>query len=240
MLDTQIHETVMKRILREIYQHQQLQSQLVFKGGTCLYFFYDLPRFSTDLDFSFHQQADVEQVPRVDLAKIVSQNLEIKRDEDKRFTWLWIGSFDKGKQKVKVEVNKRRFSDTYTEHEFYGLTVRSLDLESMFAHKLCAVTDRKKLVNRDLYDTWWLLTKNVAINNQIVQERTGQSVADYLLVVKSYIRKNVSHSHVLQGLGEVLAEPQKDWARDHLLDELFFELELRIEVERGGGRNYPG
>lgn len=232
MLDTQNHETIMKRILREIYQHSLLQSQLVFKGGTCLYFFYDLPRFSTDLDFSFHTETDVGQVPRSDLAQIVIKHLEIKSDEDKRFTWLWLGSFNKGKQKVKVEVNKRKFSDTYTEHEFYGLTVRSLDLQSMFAHKLCAITDRKKMVNRDLYDTWWLLTKNAPINKQIVHERMGKSVEEYLVIVGKYVQKHVDETHILEGLGEVLSQPQKDWVRDHLLKELLFELQIRIEAER--------
>lgn len=229
MLDVQNHETIMKRILREIYQHPQLQSQLVFKGGTCLYFFHDLPRFSTDLDFSFHNKTEIVQVPRDDLATIVDKHLELKSDEDKRFTWLWLGSFNKGKQKVKVEVNKRKFNDTYTQHEFYGLTVRTLDLPSMFAHKLCAVTDRKKMVNRDLYDTWWLLTKNAPISQQIIQERMGKSVKEYLMMVKKYVQQNVNETHILQGLGEVLSQPQKDWARDHLLKELLFELELRVE-----------
>jgi len=35
MLDAQTHEVLMKRILRDIYQDTSLQSQLVFKGGTC-------------------------------------------------------------------------------------------------------------------------------------------------------------------------------------------------------------
>lgn len=232
ILDTQNHETNMKRILREIYQHPKLQSQLIFKGGTCLYFFYNLPRFSTDLDFSFHNKADIDQVPRSDLTKIVSKHLSIKSEEDKRFTWLWVGSFDKDKQKVKVEVNKRRFSDTYAEYEFYGLIVRGLDLSSMFAHKLCAITDRKKLVNRDLYDTWWLLTQNAPIRDQIIKERMEQTVGECLKTVIDYIKKNANNTHILQGLGEVLNQPQKNWARDHLLKELLFELKMRSESKR--------
>lgn len=232
MLDTQAHETSMKRILREIYHHPQLQSQLVFKGGTCLYFFHDLPRFSTDLDFSFHNQVEISEVSRDDLSQIINKHLEIKNDKDKRFTWLWLGSFDKGKQKVKVEVNKRKFGDTYAYHEFYGLTARTLDVQSMFAHKLCAVTDRKKLVNRDLYDAWWLLTKNSPISKQIVYERMGKSVKNYLEIVKKHINKYADKVHILHGLGELLSTSQKDWVRDHLLKELLFELQLRIESER--------
>lgn len=231
MLDTKNHELIMKRILLDIYKHPQLQSQLVFKGGTCLYYFFGLPRFSTDLDFSFHQESSQESVDREAITNIIANYLVIKSNEDKRFTWLWVGSHQEDRQKVKVEVNKRKFSDSYTEHEFYGLTVRTLDLASMFAHKLCAITDRKSLVNRDLYDTWWLLKQSAPIKPEIIQERTDLLVGEYLKRVKAYIEKNVDRIHILQGLGEVLAQSQKDWVRDHLLEELLRELELKIELE---------
>ncbi len=231
MLNLQNHELMMKRILLDIFKHPQLQSKLVFKGGTCLYFFFDLPRFSTDLDFSYHQEAQQESADREAITIIVANYLEIKANEDKRFTWLWVGSHQEGKQKVKVEVSKRKYSDSYTEHEFYGLTIRTLDLASMFAHKLCAITDRKEMVNRDLFDSWWLLKQTTPIKPEIIHERTNLSVKEYLVEVKTYIEKNVNQNHILQGLGELLTQPQKDWARDHLLEELLRELELRIGVE---------
>jgi predicted nucleotidyltransferase component of viral defense system len=37
--------------LRDVYADASIASLLGFKGGTCAYFFYDLPRFSVDLDF---------------------------------------------------------------------------------------------------------------------------------------------------------------------------------------------
>ncbi|MBF0106892.1 MAG: hypothetical protein HQM16_16390 [Deltaproteobacteria bacterium] len=37
-----------------------------------------------------------------------------------------------------------------------------MTLSCLFAHKLCAIADRKKMANRDLYDAWqnmdWLDT----------------------------------------------------------------------------------
>ena len=38
-------------ILKDIYADITINSLLGFKGGTCAYFFYNLPRFSVDLDF---------------------------------------------------------------------------------------------------------------------------------------------------------------------------------------------
>lgn len=60
MLDRSRHEILLKNILRDIYQHPVLQALLAFKVGTCLYLFYNLPRFSTDLDFCL--LSDVEEM----------------------------------------------------------------------------------------------------------------------------------------------------------------------------------
>ena len=50
MLNKKKHRQVMFEILRDIYR-SELGFYLGFKGGTMLYFFYNLNRFSVDLDF---------------------------------------------------------------------------------------------------------------------------------------------------------------------------------------------
>lgn len=52
MLDINKHKFYLIRILKDIYSDIELANGLGFKGGTALMFFYDLPRFSVDLDFS--------------------------------------------------------------------------------------------------------------------------------------------------------------------------------------------
>ena len=42
----------MVQILKEIYADIELANCLGFKGGTAMMFFYDLPRFSVDMDFN--------------------------------------------------------------------------------------------------------------------------------------------------------------------------------------------
>jgi len=42
----------MVQILKDIYSDIELSNCLGFKGGSALMFFYDLPRFSVDLDFN--------------------------------------------------------------------------------------------------------------------------------------------------------------------------------------------
>ncbi len=50
MLDKSKHGQILKNILRDIYTTTDLEARLIFKGGTCLYLFYGLDRFSVDLE----------------------------------------------------------------------------------------------------------------------------------------------------------------------------------------------
>ena len=102
----------------------------------------------------------------------------------------------------------------------------------MFAHKLCAVTDRRKMVNRDLFDSWWLLKQIAPIREEIIMERTGKNLPSYLEYLSEYIAKNVDRRHIVAGLGELLDGSQKDWVRDHLYDDLIAQIQLRIQAER--------
>jgi predicted nucleotidyltransferase component of viral defense system len=50
-MNTNQHKSYLVRILKDIYTDIELGGLLGFKGGTALMFFYQLPRFSVDLDF---------------------------------------------------------------------------------------------------------------------------------------------------------------------------------------------
>jgi len=53
MLYKEKHQLIMGQILKDIYSKEAISSSLGFKGGTCAWLFYNLPRFSVDLDFDF-------------------------------------------------------------------------------------------------------------------------------------------------------------------------------------------
>ena len=50
-LDTAKHKNILIKILKDIYTDATISPILGFKGGTAATFFYDLDRFSVDLDF---------------------------------------------------------------------------------------------------------------------------------------------------------------------------------------------
>jgi len=62
MFDTNKHKYFLVRILKDIYSDRLLSSVLGFKGGTAHMLFYNLPRFSVDLDFNLIDAEKSEEV----------------------------------------------------------------------------------------------------------------------------------------------------------------------------------
>ena len=223
MLDREHHEILLKKILADIYQDKNLGASIAFKGGTCLYLFYNLDRFSTDLDFN----VITDKLDEKAMTSILNRHLNIDQAISKRNTWFWIGGFEKGKQKIKVEISKRNYPDKYINQNFYGLTVPILSKDCMFTHKLCALTDRKKLQNRDVYDAFFMFQNGFEVNEEIIEIRTNKSSKEYFKDLVTFLKKNVKPNLILDGLGEVLNEKQKSWVKSNLFEKLLFELEIR-------------
>lgn len=223
MLDKQKHEQILKNILRDICTTTDLEAKLIFKGGTCLYLFYGLDRFSIDLDFNLIAEDFSDRL----ITDILSKYLIIDDQRNKYFTWIWVGSYEKDKHKVKVEINKRDYPDKYINKDFYGITIPTLSPDCMFAHKLCAILDRKKLQNRDLYDAHFMFTKQFDINEEIIKIRTGKTVKEYFADLINFIEKKVKPDTVLDGLGELLSNNQKNHVKATLIRDLLFDLKSR-------------
>jgi predicted nucleotidyltransferase component of viral defense system len=224
MLHVPKHEQVLKNILRDIYTNSNLQASLAFKGGTCLYMFYGLDRLSVDLDFNLR----TDDLDDASLNAIIEKHLQVVDRTDKHNTWFWLGSYEKAFQKVKVEISKRDYPDRYVNKDFYGLTVPIMEPSCMFAHKLCAITDRKKLQNRDLYDAHFMFSKGFDIDEEIIKLRTGKTTQEYFADLIPFIEQRVTSNNVLDGLGELLTDQQKDSVRATLKRDVLFDLNSRL------------
>ncbi|GHU09300.1 hypothetical protein FACS189431_7130 [Alphaproteobacteria bacterium] len=226
-LDTKLHNTKLRQIFQDIYADNELAAQVVFKGGTCLMFFYDIDRFSTDLDFDIRD--GVEKVSAARITKIVNKYLTVDSDREKRFTYFWHGSYGKGFMGVKVEINKRKHKQRIVYKDFMGLNVATLAPELMFAQKLCAITERTELQNRDLYDANFMFEQGWDIDQDVIAARQKKSVKEYLEYLTEYLDNDKIRTNILQGLGEVLVQPRKDWAKDCLVDSLLRQIKIRID-----------
>jgi hypothetical protein len=226
MLNITKHKVVLLNILREIFTDDELSGQIVFKGGTCLMLFYGLDRFSTDLDFDLRE--GVTEIVRERMTKIAAKYLTIDMAYNKHFTYYWSGSYESGLQRIKIEINKRPWPQDIENKDFYGLTIPTLAPDKMFAHKLVAITDRKVLQNRDLYDAHFMFSRGFGIDESIIRLRTGLTTVEYLQKLLDLLSEGKTKEDILFGLGEVLDDERKSWVKNNLVRELTAQVKMKM------------
>ncbi len=219
----------MGRILRDIYADVAIAPLLGFKGGTCAYFFYDLPRFSVDLDFDLLKtnDAEVQKFVFERVENILKQYGEIKDKQIKRFTLFFLLSYGDTDHNIKVEINVRQLMTNmkvyYEIKEYLGISMLVGKKDYLFASKLLALTLRTETAMRDIYDVWYFAKNNWEIDAQVIKTGTNKTTKDYLTDCIKTIEE-VKDSQILQGLGELLNEKEKAWVKNHLRSEVVFFL----------------
>lgn len=228
MLNKEKHRLIMGEIVREIYTDTTLAPLLGFKGGTCAYFFYGLTRFSVDLNFDLlTEDESVYGDVLSKITKIASEYGEILDATIKRFTIFVLLSYGKGEQHIKIEISIRNVLKNrrvyYELHDFAGISALVAKKDYSFAMKLVALTQRRELVMRDVYDIYFFGKNMWDIDVEIIKDRTGKSLSDYFDECVTAI-ENIENNRALEGLGELVDNKQKDWIRNNLKKEAIFQL----------------
>ncbi|MBU1164640.1 nucleotidyl transferase AbiEii/AbiGii toxin family protein [Patescibacteria group bacterium] len=229
-LNTTTHKNILIRILKDIYSDSSLGPLLGFKGGTAAYLFYNLDRFSVDLDFDLLDETKEQEVFEK-VKNIVKEYGTVKEKTNKRHTFFILLSYSEEAQNVKVEINKRSFGSQFEVKNYLGISMLVMLREDMFAHKLVAMTERAKTANRDIYDVYFFLNNNWGINKEIVARRTNMNFADYLKKCIEFV-ENVADRGILSGIGELINEKQKAWIKFKLRKNILFLLKLMLENEK--------
>ena len=220
---------MMGRILRDIYTDPAIAPLLGFKGGTCAYLFYGLPRFSVDLDFDLLMVSEEnKKMVSERVTEILEKYGTIKDSWIKHFTILKMLSYGERDYNIKIEISTREpFSDMrkkYRITDYLGIPVLTARKEYLFAGKLAALTLRKEMTARDIYDIHHFLKENWDIDGGVIKAITGKNTPEHLEKCISFIEK-IKDNQILQGLGELIgSEKEKQWIRDHLKDETVFLL----------------
>jgi len=229
MLNREKHQLVMGQILKDIYTDVTISSLLGFKGGTCAYFFYNLPRFSVDLDFDLLMVNDENQKMVFEkIVAILGKYGEVKDQYIKRFTVFALLSYGDDDHNIKVEINVRKLVENIQDHyemkEYLGISMFVAKKDYLFASKLSALTLRSETAMRDIYDIHYFAKSNWDINAEVIKERIGKINKEYLADCVVFIEK-LKDNQMLQGLGELVdSEKEKAWIRTHLKTDSIFML----------------
>lgn len=220
----------MIQILKGIYTDTAIAPFLGFKGGTAAYMFYELPRFSVDLDFDLLDEAK-EDVVFERVALIIKAYGQVKDACKKRFGILFVISYGNDDRNIKVEINRRNFGSRFELKSYFGISMLVMAREDMFANKLVAMGERLGKTNRDIFDCWYFLKNNWPVNKGIVEKRSGLSFKAFLQRCVDGLEKK-GDRNILSGMGELLDPKQKSWAKNNLRKDTIFLLKIMEESEK--------
>ncbi len=227
MTDLNKHKFLLVQILKDIYSDLGLSACLGFKGGTALMLFHDLPRFSVDLEFNLLCPGKEEEINEK-VREILTRYGTIFDEASKYHGMLVVLNYGVGERKLKIEISNRQFNDHYELRDFLGITVRVMVMPDMFAHKLCALLDRKLMAGRDLFDCWFFMSRRTPLNKEIVESRMKIPMSDYLQLCLDRL-EGLSDRGLLQGMGELMDEEMKTFVRTKLRTETIGLMKLYRE-----------
>ncbi|TSC83574.1 MAG: hypothetical protein G01um101416_1213 [Microgenomates group bacterium Gr01-1014_16] len=211
LTNKQVHPAFMRNLLKERLQFYVLQfisispwsKSLIFKGGTCLRFFFDLPRLSEDLDFDvlndphFNLVSFTEEISKHFVSTLQVRKFSTKIAGNGRTLYLKFPILDEiGLMLSPVESNilfvRLDFSPTIG-HSFaielstkstlnFSFIIQRYALPELMSGKIAAILKREKIEGitkqprvkgRDYYDLIWYLEKNIRPNWIYFAELTG-------------------------------------------------------------------
>ncbi|MEN9523962.1 MAG: hypothetical protein RL536_31 [Candidatus Parcubacteria bacterium] len=229
-LDYSKHKNILLQILKDIYSDTSIAPYLGFKGDTAAMMFYNLPRNSVDLDFDLLDESNENEVFEK-INEIVSHYGKITDSYMQRSNLRNVISYESGAQNIKVEVNRRQFGSKYEMKTYLGISMLVMAQEDMFAHKLMAMIERVGKTSRDIFDVQFFAKNNWPINKKIVEERSSLSFKKALEKAIGQL-ESLDNKHILDGLGELLSDSQKDSTRAKLKADTIFLLKVMHDNEK--------
>jgi len=227
MINTVKHRYYLTQLLKDFYSDAELGTSLGFKGGTALLLFHKLPRFSVDLDFNLliPEKSDIVYQK---IRKIVKKYGKIDDESQNFYGNLVVLDYGYTERKLKIDISHRKDNDQYEIKNLLGINIKVMTLTDMFSNKLCALLNRKQIVNRDIFDCWFLMNNRTAINQTLIEERTGKFLTEYLQDCIDAI-ENLPDISLLDGLGELVDHKTKTFIRNKLRSEILFLMRLYKE-----------
>jgi predicted nucleotidyltransferase component of viral defense system len=173
---------LMSLVLSSIFS--QVSGELVFKGGTYLWFFHRLPRASEDLDFTAIGEVDMDHIAGVLMDDLAAYGINaVRRDMDSPISFTtrlaMEGPIFDGVNPnfIRLEVSLRSdlarepvfasFRSPYT--DVPNFTVLGMDLVEVMTEKTRAMLRRSRA--RDMFDVHFLIGMGIPFDAELVRAK---------------------------------------------------------------------
>ena len=238
-----LHKSYLNRLLMEIVDRPILAHNVAFKGGTCATMLGFLDRFSVDLDFDILKNAD-EAVLRNEFHQVFDYlGFKIAGEFDKvLFFQLRYPSNPGRRNTLKVSGSILVVKSNQYKVQYFpeiDRLMNSQTIETMFANKLVAVTDRYELhqtiAGRDIYDIHNFFIHGYSYHAPVIQERTGLKPLEYIEKLIDFIKNRVTQTTINEDLNSLLPSNRFQQIRKILLPEtisLLAREQKRLETKQ--------
>jgi len=222
-----IHRSQLHRLLMEIADQPLLAQSLAFKGGTCAAMLGFLDRFSVDLDFDVSKGVDEAALRTVFHQVFDQMGYSVTLEFDKvLFFQLRYPSSPGKRSTLKVSASNLRVEANQYKVQYFPeieRLINSQTIETMFANKLVALTDRweknKAIAGRDIYDIHHFFLQGFAYRAAVIQERTGLEARAYFEILLDFIREHVTQTSINEDLKTLLPLAKFQQIRKILIPE---------------------
>jgi predicted nucleotidyltransferase component of viral defense system len=211
-----LHKSRLLRLLMEIVDQPLLAQNLAFKGGSCAAMLGYLDRFSVDLDFDVLRGADVDALRRSFHQVFGQLEYEVTVEYDRAVFFQLRYPSNPGKRSMlKVSASNTPIEANQYQVRFFpeiDRMINSQTIETMFANKLVAVIDRytqhMSIAGRDIYDVHHYFVQGYEYCGEVIQERTGLAVGEYLDRLIVFIKEHVTQTIINEDLNSLLPNQQ--------------------------------
>ncbi len=207
-----LHKFQLQRLLTAVVDDQYVSQRVCFKGGTCAEMSGFLDRFSIDLDFDIVDTID-DKLFRSRIDKIVTKLGLIDDNQNTKslfFNFKYVAPVNQ-RNKIKLSFFQNIVTSNDYEARFLpeiNRTVKCQTIETMFANKLVTVFDRYSRHNdiegRDIYDIYYFFQNGYSFKEEIIKERTGLGVEEYIKKLVKFIDEKVTQTMIDQDLNMLL------------------------------------
>jgi len=192
-------------------------SHLAFKGGTALKLFYDLPRYSEDIDYDFLGKISPQRIMDILKTLVAKKKWEVTNDAVKYNTILMELRFAGPERnfRIKLEVITREKELKTTIQSLRGVPVLTLEPSFLMTQKLITFIERQ--AGRDIIDAWFILDSAYPLDETMLVDNFG-GLTNFFTTLLNVIQKADSKK-ILRDTGKLLSLDHSNWINTSFLSD---------------------
>jgi len=192
-------------------------SQIAFKGGTALRLFYNLPRFSEDIDYDFLSGMQADR-----LFNIIQNVFQRKKwditDAAVKFHTVLLELRFPGPERnfhVKIEISTRKKDLDTTILSLRGVAILTLEPSFLMTEKLLTFIERQ--AGRDIFDAWFILQNSYPLKESMIIKSYGDMLSFYQLILNKI--ETANPKKIYRDTGKLLGHDYRNWMKTSFLGD---------------------